>query len=183
MKTLECNEAERLIVAELDEGLGPPQQERLENHLRLCAHCRQVKEDTFALFSAIASVVPEEPEEDFWKLYYQSLDARLKEKELKTAWFSWGKAAGVLVAAVMALIIIHVSFLQPVSRPIADRRVMSPDLIQELQQVYGPVSEEYPVVSFSGGQMLGRIDTRGASLDDKDLQWLDVEDDPGPLYL
>ncbi|MGB6066004.1 MAG: zf-HC2 domain-containing protein [Desulfomonilaceae bacterium] len=183
MKTLECNEAERLIIAELDEGLGPPQQERLESHLCQCAHCREAREDTLALLSAIASDLPEDPGEEFWKLYYQSLDARLKEKELKPVWFSWWKAAGALIAAVVALIIIHVSFFQPVSRPIADRRIMSPDLIQELQQIYGPVSEEYPRVSVSSNQLLGRIDARGASLDERDLQWLDVEDDPGPLYL
>ena len=34
MKTRECNEAEKLIVADLDEGLKPSEQERLENHLR-----------------------------------------------------------------------------------------------------------------------------------------------------
>ena len=183
MKTLECNEAEGLIISELDEGLGPPQQERLENHLRSCAHCRRVKEESRTLLSAIASDVPEDPGEEFWKLYYQSLDARLKEKELKPAWSFWWKTAGVLVAAVMALIIIHVSYFQPVSRPIADRRPMSPHLIQELQQVYGPVSDEFPRVSVASSQLLGKIDARDATLDDRDLQWLDVEGDPGPLYL
>ena len=65
MKTHECNEAEKLIVADLDEGLKPSEQERLEHHLRLCAPCRQVREESLTLLSAIASDLPEEPGEEF----------------------------------------------------------------------------------------------------------------------
>ena len=61
MKTRECNEAEKLIIADLDECLKPSEKERLENHLRVCAPCRQVREESLALLSAIASDLPEEP--------------------------------------------------------------------------------------------------------------------------
>ncbi len=142
MKTRECNEAEKLIIVGLDEGLIPSQQERLEKHLRRCAPCRQVREETRALMSSIASDLPEEPGEDFWKLYHQSLDARLKEQDLKPAWGLWWKAAGVFVAAVMALVLIRVTVFQPDNRQIVDLRAMSPDLIRELGQVYGPTPEE-----------------------------------------
>ncbi len=184
MKTRECNEAEKLIIADLDEGLKPSEQERLENHLRLCAPCRQVREESLALLSAIASDLPEDPGEEFWKLYHQSLDARLKEQELKPLWGFWWKAAGVFVAAVIALLVIRVAIFQPDNRQIADLRVMSPDLFQELEQVYGPTSEELSPGSLYGDPLLTVVDARAdARLDDSDVQWFEVEDEPGPLYL
>jgi Putative zinc-finger len=184
MKTRECDEAERLIITALDEGLKPSEQERLENHLRLCAPCRQVREESLALLSAIASDIPEEPGEQYWKLYYQSLDARLKEQELKPVRGFWWKAAGVFVAAVIALLVIRVAIFQPDYRQIADLRVMSPDLFQELAQVYGPSSEELSPGALYGYPLLTVVDARAAArLDESDVQWFEVEDEPGPLYL
>jgi hypothetical protein len=184
MKTRECNEVEELVIVELDDGLTPSQQERLENHLRLCAPCRQMREETLALMSSIASDLPEDPGEDFWKLYHQSLDARLREQALKPAWGLWWKAAGVLVAAVMALVVIRVSIFQPDNPQIVGVRAMSPDLIRELGQVYGPTSEELPSSSVYGDQLLTAVDARlEARLDDSDVQWFEVEDETGPLYL
>lgn len=184
MKTRECNEAEELVVVELDEGLTPSQQGRLENHLRRCAPCRQVREETLALMSSIASDLPEEPGEEFWKLYYQSLDARLREKELKPAWGLWWKAAGVLVAAVIAVVVIRVTVFQPDNRQTVDLRAMSPDLIRELGQVYGPTAEELPSSSVYGDKLLSVGDAKlAARLDDNDLQWFEVEDETGSLFL
>jgi len=183
MKTHECNEVERLIVAELDEGLNPSQQELLDNHLRECSACRQAKEETVTLLSSIASDLPEEPGEEFWRFYRQSLDARLREQELRPAWGLWWKSAGVLVAAVIALVVIRVAFFQPDNRQIADLRVMSPDLIQELAQVYGPTSEELPRGSVNADQLMAVVDARASRFDDSDEQWFEVEDELGPLYL
>jgi hypothetical protein len=184
MKTRECNEAEKLIIGDLDEGLTPSEQERLEHHLSLCEPCRQVREETRALLSSIASDLPEEPEEEYWRLYRQSLDARLKEQSSKPAWGFWWKAAGAFVAAVIALLVIRVAIFQPDNRQIADRRVISSDLIHELQQVYGPTSEELPGGSLYGGQRLTVANARTAThLDDSDVQWFEVEDEEGPMYL
>lgn len=184
MKTRECNEAEKLIIADLDECLKPSEKERLENHLRVCAPCRQVREESLALLSAIASDLPEEPGEEFWKLYHQSLDARLKEQALKPVWGFWWKAAGVFVAAVIALLVIRVAIFQPDNRQIADLRVMSPDLFQELEQVYGPTSEELSPGLLYGDLLLTVVDARAAArLDESDVQWFEVEDETGPLYL
>ncbi len=184
MKTHDCNEAEKLIIADLDEGLKPSEQDRLENHLRLCAPCRQVREESLALLSAIASDLPEEPGEQYWKLYHQSLDVRLKEQQLKSVWGFWWKAAGVFVAAVIALLVVRVAIFQPNSPQIADLRVMSPDLIQELEQVYGPTSEELSPGSLFGDPLLTVADARDvAALDESDVQWFEVEDESGPLYL
>lgn len=184
MKTRECSEAEKLIICGLDEGLTPSEQERLEHHLSLCEPCRQVREETRALLSSIASDLPEEPGEEFWTLYHQSLDARLREKALQPTWGLWWKAAGVFVAAVIALIVIRVATIQPNIPQIADLRVMSSDLINELEQVYGPTSEELPGGSLVGDHPLTVVDARTATrLDDDDVQWFEVEDESGPLYL
>ncbi|MGO9572318.1 MAG: hypothetical protein ACLP5H_32790 [Desulfomonilaceae bacterium] len=134
--------------------------------------------------SAIASDLPEEPGEEFWKLYHQSLDARLKEQELKPVWSFWWKAAGVLAVAVIALLVVRVGIFQPDNRQIADLRAMSPDLIQELKQVYGPTSEELSPGSLFDDQLLTVVDARAAAgLDESDVQWFEVEDESGPLYL
>jgi|SRR5271157_3920848 len=184
MKTRECNEVEKLIIADLDEGLKPSEQECLENHLLLCRPCRQVRDESLALLSAIASDLPEEPGEQYWKLYHQSLDARLKEKELRPVWSFWWKAAGVFAVAVCALLVVHVVIFQPNNPQIADLRVMSPDLIQELEQVYGPTSEELSPGSLYGDPLLTVVDARAAvGLDESDVQWFEVEDESGPLYL
>jgi hypothetical protein len=180
MKTRHCSEAEKLIVAELDEGLNPSQQERLENHLRECAPCSRVREETFALLSSIASDLPEEPGEEFWRLYNQSLNAKLKEQESKPVWSFWWKAAGVFVSAILALVVIRVATLQPGDPQIAARYAMSPDVILELEQVYGPTSEELPPTSVYGDQLFSVVDARS---DDNYEQWFEVEDESGPLYL
>ncbi len=79
---------------------------------------------------------------------------------------------------------IRVAVFQPDNRQIADLRAMSPDLFQELQQVYGPTSEELSPVSLYGDPLLTVVDARAAArLDDSDVQWFEVEDEPGPLYL
>jgi hypothetical protein len=186
MKTRECNEAERLIIGDLDEGLKPSERERLEQHLSLCEPCRQVREETLALVSSIASDLPEEPGEEYWKLYHQSLDARLKEQALKPAWSFWWKAAGVFVAAVIALVVIRVEIFQSwgprlVPEP---QLAMSSDLIHELEQVYGPTSEELPGGSLYGDPLLTVANAKvAAPLDDSDVQWFEVEDESGSLYL
>jgi hypothetical protein len=180
MKTRECNEAEKLIIGDLDGGLTPSELERLELHLSLCEPCLQVREETRALLSSIASDLPEEPGEEFWKLYHQSLGARLKEQALKPVWGFWWKTAGVFVAAVIALVVIRVAIFEPYNPQIA----VSSDLIHELEQVYGPTSEELPGGSLYGDQLLTVVDARTAArLDDNDVQWFEVEDEPGPLYL
>jgi Putative zinc-finger len=184
MKTRECYEAEKLIIGDLDEGLTPSEQVRLEHHLSLCEPCRQVREETRALLSSIASDLPEEPGEEFWTFYHQSLDARLKERASRPAWGFWWKAAGVFVAAVIVLVMIRVAVFQPHNRQIADRRVVSSDLVHELEQVYGPTSEELPGGSLYGDQFLTVANARAAThLDDSDVQWFEVEDEAGPLYL
>ncbi len=184
MKTRECSEIERLIIEDLDEGLGPSDRERLEHHLGLCEPCRRVREETVAMLSSIASDVPEEPGEEFWKLYHQSLDARLKERALKPVWGFWWKAAGVLAAAVIALLVVRMEVFQPGPAPIGPQVADMSSVIHELEQVYGPTSEELPGGSLYGDQMLTVANASAAARpDDGDVQWFEVEDESGPLYL
>jgi hypothetical protein len=58
---MECYEAESLLIDYLDAQLHPSDKEPLEQHLKQCAHCRQVLEEYKGLFAAIQSNKAEKP--------------------------------------------------------------------------------------------------------------------------
>jgi hypothetical protein len=176
MKRLDCPIAEDWIIARLDEGLDKQSEQLLQDHLRQCAACRTFRDETTALLSAVAVDVPADPGEDFWKRYDSSLDARLREKALEGSVSGWWRTALVALAASLVIIAVGLGAIQHYQQFSQDRLARSTVLIEELGQLYGPVSDDglnsYPswdraVAGFAGGFPEYAPDSL----------WFDAEDD------
>jgi hypothetical protein len=191
MKNLNCRKAEEWIVTDLDEGLEHERRLILEDHLLGCASCRKMREETELLLSEVATDAPEDPGEAFWKLYRVSLDARLRERDVSRSWgFWWTRARGfgwkpasVFAMAILVFVIISIGIFHPRSfRPSTDE-ALSPQLIGELNQLYGPVSDELPYYALTAGDAQFSQVSRSSVLDDSSVEWFEVEDEPNPLFL
>jgi hypothetical protein len=191
MKNLNCRKAEEWIVADLDEGLDHEKRLILEDHLRGCASCGKMREDTALLLSEVAADAPEDPGEAFWKLYRISLDARLRERDISRSWGPWRlrawgfgwKPASALAMAILVFVIISVGIFHLWGfRPSTDQAV-SPQLIGELNELYGPVSDELPYFAFTSGDTQFLQASRSSVLDDSSVEWFEVEDEPNQLFL
>jgi len=182
MRKSDCSRAEQLIIRELDEGLDPGKRELLEKHLLDCASCRTVREETRKLLTAVASDVPREPSEEFWKHYHVSLNARVQEKAIgRDRGFLW-KAAGALLLATLAFVAIRAVTSEPGKSPTLETETVVA-LVQDLDRLYGPQGEEI-VASPSSGD--GVLETLAANLprnEELSLSWFEVEDESNNLFL
>jgi len=191
MKNFDCHEVEELILTDLDEGLNQDKRVILERHLAECAACRKTWDETRLLLSEIASDVPEDPGEAFWRNYQISLEARLRDRENSGSWNwgfrSWGfwwKTAGAFALAALILMVVSVGVFRHWSAPPSmEVSSVSSDLISDLDQLYGPVLAEE--VTYSHG-----FDTEDAHLSgsilvtsDDPFGEFDVEDETNPLFL
>ncbi len=190
MKNLNCRKAEEWIVTDLDEGLEHEKRLILEDHLLGCASCRKMREDTELLLSEVAADAPEDPGEAFWKSYRNSLDARLRERDISRSWSfwwtrAWGfgwKPASVFGMAILVFVMISIGIFHPWgSRPPTDE-ALSPQLIGELNQLYGPVSDETYFALPGDDSQFSRISS-SSILDESFMEWFEVEDEPNQLFL
>ena len=182
MKRLDCHKAEDWIIARLDGSLDNEGEQLLQEHLRRCAACRAFREETAALLSAVASDVPSDPGEDFWKRYDSSLDARLRERALHGPPLGWWRTALVAVAASLLVVVIGLATMQYYQHMEPDRVARSTVLMEEFSQLYGPVSDgglNIPpswdkVVAGLGGGFQGYV---------PDILWFDPDDDSDQAFL
>ncbi len=190
MKNLDCLKAEEWILTDLDEGLELEKRLILEDHLSGCSSCRKMQKDTELLLSDVAADVPEDPGEAFWKYYRVSLDARLRDSDVShswgfwwtRAWSLWRKPASVFAMAILVFVIISIGILRPwIFRPSADE-VVAPQLIGELNQLYGPVSDESTFAVTAEDVQLSQV-WRSSVLDESLVEWFEVEDEPNELFL
>jgi hypothetical protein len=181
MKRLDCSEAEKLIVFDLDEGLNPEKKEFLESHVRDCASCMKAREEFRGLFSTVEADVPPDPGEEFWRRYDTTLAAAIREKETQAGW--WGlrwKIAGALFAAVLAVAAVSTSLYDFERTKIVKQAGAEKLVIQELDELYGTSSEDFlPTLRDSTVLAEARI-SRG---DDTVLEWFEVEDEPANFLL
>lgn len=181
MKRISCSKADKMIVANIDEGLPPKQKAILDSHLRECPKCRQLNERTAALLTTLREDVPDKPDEEFWNRFEIGLQARLQERDRRTGWlFPWGKV-GIVAAAVLVLAI-GLRTLLPYSPKHAVRPPSSNMVIQELYAVYGPLSEDLSTVDYSRGESeyernLEYLSGNGS------VQLFDDEDEQAQLFL
>ena len=178
-------------MTDLDEGLEHEERVILENHLVGCASCRKLREDTKLLLSEVASDAPEDPGEDFWKLYRISLDARLRERDIARSrgfgWTrSWGfgwKQASFFAMAILVFVISLIGVFHLSGFRTSTDEAMSPQLIVELNQLYGPVSDELTYFGLTPGEAQFYQVSRSSVLDDSSVEWFEVEDEPYHLFL
>jgi hypothetical protein len=183
MKNLNCRKAEEWIVTDLDEGLEHEKRLILEDHLLGCASCRKMREDTESLLSDVAADVPEDPGEAFWRYYRISLDARLRDRDIPRSWGFWWKPASVFAMAILVFVIISIGIFHPRSfRPSIDEAEAS-QLIGELNQLYGPDSDDLTYFAVTAGDAQLAQVSRSSVLDESFVEWFEVEDEPNQLFL
>lgn len=171
-----------MMVLDLDEGLEPDEKEVLESHLRDCPSCSSARETFSALLTSVAVDVPPDLKDEFWKRYDSSLAAAIREKETSSGvrWsFRW-KVAGALLAAAFVFAAVFTGFYDFQTPKIEDRRVSSQLLIEELNDLYGPSSEDFlPALQYQ--TVLTELKTSRAK--DTFAEWFEEEDEAGPLWL
>jgi hypothetical protein len=181
MKRLDCSEAEKLIVFDLDEGLDLENKERLESHLQACASCIKAREQFRVLFSSVATDVPPDPGDEFWRHYDYTLAAAIREKETDAGW--WGlrwKMAGGLLAAVLAIAAVFTSLYDFERKTIVEQPGVEKLVIQELNELYGPSSDEISSTLRDSAVLTEAKTSRG---DDTVFEWFEVEDENSNFLL
>jgi len=180
MKKLNCSHAEEWIIARLDEGLDREKAELLEAHLQACENCRRIERETSLLLTSVATDLPCDPGDEFWKKYDATLEARLREIDLKAKpAFPWKHLAFALAAGVFLVVIGLETLRQPLSEPAG----VSREVVRELDLLYGPVSSEESVNS-SGvyNQLLATVSATPAE-GDAPVPWFEVEDEQSQWFL
>jgi hypothetical protein len=190
MKKIDCGKAEELMVTDLDEGLGHGKRLILEHHLSGCASCREIRNQTGSLLSDLTTDTVQDPGDAFWQYYRVSLDARLRDKDISSsslfwwtrAWRIGWKPVGVFVTAILIFMVISVGIFDTWHfRPYIDS-TLSAQLIGELNQLYGPVTDEQAYFAV-GAEELGYPQTSQLIADDSLVEWFEVEDEPNQLFL
>lgn len=182
MKTIPCAKATDLIVRDLDEGLDSSDEQMLATHVRECLHCRQWREETAGILTSIAADVPEDPGEEFWKYYETSLQARLREKDSQTSWSFLWKAVGAIALAGTVFAVIWLGGIDPRGpRVDGDKVSWSPALMLELEQLYGPDSEETLTLTSAREHRVVFTELTGSHRDEEVPGWFEVEDEPNQL--
>jgi hypothetical protein len=182
MRKFDCAKAEELIIRDLDEGLDEERLALLESHVGRCSSCRRFREETSSVLASVAADVPEDPGEDFWRYYDVSLEARLQEKRLRRPWSFGLKLAGVLTAALLALLVVRWGVMEPQEPRMIDNRVAML-LIQDLNGLYGPVTDEFAIPVGASRQALEALTPQVTRYDDMPGDWFEVEDESDDLFL
>jgi len=184
MKTLDCQNVEKWVIEELDQGLTTERMTALDDHCSQCVSCRDIRTEMTTLFSAIAADVPEDPGEEYWKYYHASLKARLQEKKApQNWWLPWRVAAA---SALLAMVLLAVTLLtfDRTQKVAAVPQDESSVVMEELYQLYGPVSDETvtPANLQEQALALALLDGREAP-DDAIIGWFEVEYEPNHALL
>jgi len=96
--------------------------------------------------------------------------------------FGW-KPASVFAMAVLVFVVISIGIFHPWSLRQSTDEAVSPQLIGELNQLYGPVSDELPYFALPAGGAQFSQASRSWVLDDSSVEWFEVEDEPNQLFL
>jgi len=182
MKKIDCSMAEQWVVRSLDEGLSPDERERLDEHLRECTACARTREETQEVLDLVTGDIPPDPGEEFWRLYDQSLAARLWEKEIKVPWWSgWKVAAAAVLSGIVILSVLTGNFDRPM-KDTPEARQIAVEVANELAELYGPLQDESPYYGLSADQILTPL-TSQALYNSGIASWFEVEDDPDQLFM
>jgi hypothetical protein len=182
MKGMNCSKAEALIVASLDESLDAQKIEHLEMHLQSCPKCRRIREQTVNLLATLSADLPKEPAEEFWTRYDSSLNTLLLEKDVHRRWAIPWQSAGALLAAGVLLLAIALSMFKEKEQDVSRRESVCVAVIEELDQVYGPTTDEVLAAVSESPEGVTVENTPSASQEAGPV-WFEEEEDPYQLYL
>ncbi len=182
MNLMKCSEAEGLILQDLDEGLDPAGKGRLEEHLQVCSNCVRTREEMKMILTAASLDVPQVPDEDFWKNYTTSMQARILDKDL-TRKRRWRIQSAIPVFATAAAIIIAILGLTTYTyNPAVEKMLSSSDVvIDDLHRVFGPSSDEFGV-SYGNDANAVTLVLSGVT-DDAVVRWFEIEEEPSQMFL
>lgn len=178
MRRIDCSEAERLIVQDLDEGLDQTSDVLLKDHLQVCRNCARTREEMRSVLSAALIDVPPSPDEQFWKVYDSSLEALIREREVeRPRGWRWQVALPSLAAAmiIIAVIFFNIDRYNPVPEQTASSSSVE---IEELNQIFGPSPDELSPSTDNDFTIV----LSGAT-DDALVQWFEVEEEPSQTFL
>lgn len=180
MNKLDCVRAEEMIIEDLDEGLSPKRLALLEDHLAGCNVCRRSRAATADVLSLVASDIPNEPSEEYWRLYRQSLQTLLAEKDLPAPWRSSWKL--VMVTAGVALLVLGLWRGAPLLDRVSPRAEIPKEIMTDLEHLYGPVRGEIPEPVLTNDQLCA-LSGIGSNGREAIIGWFEVEDEPDNLLL
>jgi hypothetical protein len=188
MRNIDCDRAQEWIVADLDETLDDELRVSLEAHLAGCERCADAFNTWRALWSALMGDRQEDPGEAYWQDYRRSLNAKLDAVSLRR-WPSWGfwgfgwRATAVLAPATLALVLmLHMPVGQVLGPQPVDGRTCQ-RLLNDLNEVYGPTTEETVSKAYSECVKSEVLTVRNSTAAGSALTWFEVEDDPITPFL
>lgn len=176
MKKISCSIAQTWITAYVDGSLDAKSRYSLEHHLLYCPQCRSVHVATAGLLSRLKEDVPSEPGETFWRQYDSSLNALLREKEIDRdrSELSWNVVPPAL-AAFALILAFGLGLVSRLSVPTRSLDTLSPQVVEELDRLYGPSLEEE--ISLRGGGLTIAAANCDPLGDDAIVPWFEVEED------
>ncbi|MBI5569730.1 MAG: zf-HC2 domain-containing protein [Desulfomonile tiedjei] len=186
MKTPDCNTIEEWIITDLDRGLSSEEKTLLAQHLDQCGPCRETRDELTRLLSTFRSDVPEDPGQVFWQRYHSSLEARVQERSFQRNRFwnvRWNYAAVAFAAMLLLTAALVTHFQDSQVKPHA-MVAMSPELMQEFQQLYGPVPDEgFDSDGESMERLMLMVEVNSPRYADAYLSWFEVEDESSLPFL
>lgn len=183
MKKLSCEQTEELVVRELDEGLDPGKRTSLEAHLHDCQRCRSFAQEMAETFDRVASAKPLDPDEDFWKRYHSTLDAKLTEARMeRDRRIPWGKIAG-LVAACLLVAVAALQYSGSIEPERPAQHAQSVVLLETLESALGPVDDMSGMRSATGASEPSELSEEVGIPADALVMWFETEDESDHLFL
>jgi len=183
MRQLDCRRAKRLIVRDLDEGLDQREAVLLAEHLNQCPTCRLFMGETSGVLSLVASDVPADPGDDFWRRYRVSLDAKVREQDAaRVGGLPW-KALTAIAATIVVLIAAYGTIFGPVPT-LTDDGKLALAVLEDLNQVFGADEAEEVASPSLQDFTLGALAAQQPSGYEQAVAgWFEVDDEPDNLVL
>lgn len=187
MRHLDCEKAQEWIVADLDGTLEDDGRRVLSRHLDGCRECRDAAVAFRKIWALLASDVPDDPGQEFWENYHASFRIKLagipERKSMHRGFWNVGWRTAAVLAPLMAVLLL---FLfgpdhHPISVVPTAAGAVNQKLLADLQEVYGPTTEETTHTAMaayvrSGGSSLPYAMGLGE-------KWFEVEDESLPPHL
>ncbi len=171
-----CGDYEDLIIGDLDHCISFVEKERLDAHLENCEECSKLREDYRIILERVRLDIPADPGKRFWSEYDTSLQAgitRLKAQPPKFRTY----AIAASVALIMLLSGVGWNFMNSGREPAPSNSALL--LARELDQIYGPVSEETVDKWSDLAPNLSSI----TKSDELAVHWFEVEDESSGYFL